>query len=165
MKKILVLILFVMLVLVGCDKKDEPVTKEKRLNVNVEEAFDIFMETFPDSVVHKIEYKNLVYEIKGHKDDLEHELKLDADSKEIIKKESEVEDNFYGELNRDDLDNIFDLIAVSEKELTPEFELYKWELEAEHVFTSFEVEFKDGKKEAEFKYDFDSGELLKKELD
>lgn len=194
MKKLAVITLSAILFLTGCQTNDGPiedasepeeestetlegVDEEKDINVNrgkyediqvsVQDAFDIFMEKYPNAKINEIELErednSYEYKIQGHEENVEYELKIDAFTEEILEVEKDHEDDEKGEILREGLDKIENYVNESLEYAGTGYWVDEWQLKAKNDYTEFEVELEsDAGEDLKYKFDYESGVLLEK---
>ena len=152
------------------DEENVDTTEYDNIKVSVEDAFDVFMDKYPDAKVNEIELElegnTYEYEIEGYEGTTEYEITIDAFTKETSDEHESHESDESGELNRDDLNKVNDYVEEALSDAGADYWVDEWELKVKSDYTKFEIELKnDNDDEIEYKYDFDSGELLDKDID
>lgn len=138
------------------------------IQVSVQETFDIFMEKYPNARINEIEleFKDTTYEyeIEGYEGDTEYALKIDAFTKEIVKEEKSVESGEIDEIRKEDLDKIDYYVEEALKDASDGYWVKEWKLKVKSDYVKFEIELKnDNGDKIEYKYNYETGELLGKD--
>ncbi|HIW21847.1 MAG TPA: PepSY domain-containing protein [Candidatus Dorea intestinavium] len=150
------------------DTQKEELQKHENIKISVEEAFDMYLDKYPNTKINEIEFEleddHYEYEIEGYDGNKEYELKINANSGEILEEDEDTEDEEQGELKRDDLGNVDKYLKEALADAGDGFWLDEYELKVKSNYTKFDIEVKNDKGDKiKYKYDFNSGELLKKE--
>lgn len=150
------------------DTAKEEIQKHENIKISVEEAFDMYLDKYPNAKINEIEFEleddHYEYEIEGYDGNKEYELKINANSGEILEEDEDTEDEEQGELKRDDLGNVDKYLKEALADAGDGFWLDEYELKVKSNYTKFDIEVKNDKGDKiKYKYDFNSGELLKKE--
>ncbi|WP_311487457.1 PepSY domain-containing protein [uncultured Helcococcus sp.] len=121
--------------------------------VDVNRAVAIFHDTFSDKAINitQIDYDRdngrYTYEIEGWKDNQEYKIEIDAETEEILKKESEMDDD----IDRDKIVIELDKITSPEKAIEEALKQAKatkiegWDLDTENGVLVYEIDVEDGK--------------------
>lgn len=138
------------------------------IKIKPDEAYKTFKDKFPDVKVSSIELKSddnsYHYEVEGHDDNNEYELKINPVDGKIIKEEKDSKESKTGEISSEDIAKIEDLIKKATDDAGEDYKVDEWELKISDGKTIFEIELKDkDKMEKEYKYDVKTGELIKKD--
>ena len=189
-KKVLISILSIFL-LVGCTQSDKPETSKpndvpvvrpnetpkpgqnigidysEKIKFSVIDIYDNYIEEFDGVSLYNIELtlKELgyVYELEGSDTNDEHEATYDAITGEKIKYKKDTKDSTKVALTKDDLFKIENLFNDAHADAGDAYRLDEWTLEVKDGTKIFEIELKDvSRHEIEYKYNLDTGELLKK---
>ncbi len=200
-KKLLVgMSTLVLVALVGCGQKaiEKPVTETSKTSVeavsetsstseikadatqisiaSVDEIVVIYQKQFPNTDISSIQLEKertgFVYQVEGLDDDNEYELKINGETKEIIRDKTEKLDRdekggIKRESERLDLSEMITLdkaTEIAEKE-AGSGQAVEWDLDKELGTTYWEVKVRDGKKETQVKLDAKTGDVLEVELD
>lgn len=189
----------VLLTLVGCSQKalEQPVTNttkssevattissegEQKTSSNqvsitsVEDVIAIYQEQFPDTDITSIqlekELSGFVYKVEGVDDDNEYELKINAETKEVVKDKTEkldLDEQGGSKRNSDklDLEGIISLDEATKiaEEKAGTGQAVEWDLDRELTTTYWEVKVKDGTNEIQVKLDAKTGDILEIEQD
>lgn len=120
--------------------------------VDLNRAVEIFHDTFSDKAINitQIDYDRdngrYTYEIEGWKDNKEYKLEIDAETEEILKQKSEIDD-----IDKDDIVIDFDKIVSPEKAVEEALKqanatkIEGWDLNTENGVLVYEVDVEDGK--------------------
>lgn len=138
------------------------------IKITVEEAYKEFKTKFDKAKVSEIELerenKSYYYEIEGYDEKNEFELKIDADSGEVVDDKTEPKGQRTGEITLKDLKKIDKIIEKASKEVEGDLSVDKWELKIEDGKPVLKIEFKDdNNKQVEHRYDLKTEELIKKD--
>lgn len=121
--------------------------------VDVNRAVAIFHDTFSDKAINitQIDYDRdngrYTYEIEGWKDNQEYKIEIDAETEEILKKESEMDDD----IDRDKIVIELDKITSPEKAIEEALKqanatkIEGWELDTENGVLVYDIDVEDGK--------------------
>lgn len=151
---------------------DEEVSKnvlEDNYGVKIrpEEVFDTYMEKHPDAKVRKIQLdednNKYVYKIKGYVGRDEYEVKIDSSNGDIIKEETDTEDDLdeNGEITKENVKKIEELVNKVLNDAGENSRLDEWTLKAKNGRAELEVEVDgEGTDDFEHTYDVETGELL-----
>lgn len=138
--------------------------------VKPEEAFDNYMDKYPDTKVRKIEVDEdngkYVYKVEGFDDSSEYELKMDTENGNAIKedKDSLDKDENYTELSRADAKKIQDIVNKAMNEAGDNAKLSEWTLDTENGKPMLEVEIdREGQDDIEHTYNVETGELVEED--
>lgn len=138
------------------------------LKIKPEQAFDIFMEKYPDAKITKIRLdeddKTYTYELKGFINNTEYEIDINPMDGTIIKEEMEDDDDSDPEITRSQVEKVLALVDKALTEAGEGARLDEWTLEVDDGIAKLEVEYdRDGFDDEERTYNVETGELL--ELD
>ncbi|WP_103981772.1 PepSY domain-containing protein [Helcococcus massiliensis] len=121
--------------------------------VDINRAVEIFHDTFSDKAINitQIDYDRdngrYTYEIEGWKDNQEYKIEIDAETEEILKKESEMDDD----IDRDKIVIELDKITSPEKAIEEALKqanatkIEGWELDTENGVLVYDIDVEDGK--------------------
>lgn len=135
-----------------------------------EVAFNNFTEMYKGAKITSFklteEKGSPAYEIDGYDDENEIELKLDASDGTVIKEEKDTleADENKKEITIDMLNKIDSFIEKSDKEVQDGFVLDEYSLETDDGKLILELEYTDKTKDISFEYDFESEDLLEKDM-
>lgn len=142
----------------------------------IEEIVELFQKEYPDTDITSLELERsrteFIYQVEGVDNDKEYELKIKAETKEIIKnKEEKLEQDERKGVKRksDSLDlneilSLEEVTAIAQNEVATE-EAIEWDLDKTLNVTYWEITFKQGSHETKVKVDAKSGEVLETEQD
>ncbi|OTN77603.1 hypothetical protein A5886_002703 [Enterococcus sp. 8G7_MSG3316] len=145
-------------------------------SVSVEEAIQVFQDTYKDAVVTSLEldttFGNYFYKIEGVDDNNEYELTVDAETKAVSEERKEAldADEQNGVKKAEDQLTITDLLSLTEisdiavKEVGGG-EAADWDLDKEMNITYWEVKVKEGNTQTKVKINAQTGEVLETEID
>lgn len=139
------------------------------LNISQSDAINKFNERYGSKSLKEIELKHknnkYIYEIEGFDSAKEYEVKIDATTGKILKAKSEKFDENGKEdaLDLNELINRDDATQIAQSKVPGQ--AVKWSLEMDDKQPVWEVELKDGKKEAQIKIDAKTQKILKTEVD
>lgn len=136
------------------------------------QAFQTFMDKYPDVTVNKIELDSddgsaYMYKLEGFDSQKEYEVKIDPNSGDIVKEETDNDDDDNRkkeELTMEDIDRIKGYIEETLRDVDPEYRIHEWQLEKENGQPIFEIEVvNESGHDIDYKYNVESGEMLKKD--
>ena len=150
----------------------ETSTKQDTLNttVSLKDAVSVFQSKHPEAQIHSVEldskFGNLQYDITGSDSSYEYEMRIDANSKEILEDRSEAEREMESFLDFttivDPADAIQNASANSQVNgLSP----ISWKLEAERGTPNYSIKYGKDFSEIEVYVNASTGELMGVELD
>lgn len=140
------------------------------------EAIAIFQKEFPDVDIAELklgaDHSVYYYEFEGLDDEKEYELKFNATTEEIVKKEAEnLEQDEAGGVKRaeekltlSDLKSQAEITQLAQTAVSSG-QAVSWKVEKKLGLTYWEVEVKKDNQEVEVKIENATGEILKKETD
>lgn len=180
-RKIASIFIVGLLVLAGCSnnsKPEKPVAPNPEQNDNSGEAlnkivdpseiFDKFLVENEGLNINKIELSlnnsTYVYEVEAYNEQSEVEVKYDAHTGDILKKETEGVDNKEGFIERDDIIKSQKLLEAVRADAGDSYKIKEWTVKLKNGSKLYEVElFNDKHQELEYKYDLDTETLLEKD--
>lgn len=151
------------------DEAIEPIDDYENVTITPEEAFDIYMDKYPNAKVTEVELEKdmgeFVYEVEGYEGTTEYELKIDpADgniTKESIDTDNDIDET---EITRDHVAKVINLVNQAFSEVEDDATLKEWKIESDDGIVKLEVELNiNGLGDQERTYNVDTGELI--ELD
>lgn len=192
LSKIVLISILSVFLLVGCAQNEKPETSKpndvpvekpnetQKPDENVDadysdeikfsaiDIYDKYLEEFDGVSLYNIELSlqqlGYVYELEGSDANDEHEVTYDAISGEKIKYEKDTKDSTKVALTKEDLLKIENLFNDAHADAGDTYRLDEWTLKVKDGIKLFEIELKDASRhEIEYKYNLDSGELLKKD--
>lgn len=139
------------------------------IKLSPEEAYDAFKKIYPKAKVKEIELDKkdnfYVYEVEGYDGNIKHEVKIDPYKGDVLKVETEIDSKEKGEILREDLAKIPELIEKALKDAGEDFQPEEWSLEIKRGRIVFEVDvIDDNYREIEYKYDLKTGKLIEKDM-
>lgn len=151
-------------------------TKTGQLKVTVDEAIKAYEAAYPNTAVTSLDldpsFGTYYYEIKGVDDSKEYEVKIHAETGELVKEREEMldqdEQNGVEKKNEAlDLKKIKTLDEVSKiaQDTVGGGTAIEWSLERELSITYWEVKVQSGQKEVSVKINAQTGDVLEQELD
>ena len=191
LSKIVLISILSVFLLVGCTQNDQPEASKpndvpvkrpnetpkpdesvgtdysEEIKFSVIDIYDKYLVEFDGVSLYNIELSlkelGYVYELEGSDATDEHEVTYDAISGEKIKYEKDIKDSTKVALTKDDLLKIENLFNNAHADAGAAYRLDEWTLKVKDGVKLFEIELKDASRhEIEYKYNLDSGELLKK---
>lgn len=148
--------------------EDVDTTDYNHIKVTVHDAFDLFMDEYPDATINDIElereHNTYEYQIEGYEGTTEYELKIDAFTKEIISQGEDNDEHESGELKREQLDDVEKYVKEALDDAGAGYFVDEWILKVESDYTKFEIEVEnDAGDDIEYKYNYETGELIEKD--
>lgn len=136
------------------DKVEESNSQAQHFNtkVDIKRASEIFYETFGDDTINitQIDFDKddgkYTYEIEGYKDNTEYSLDIDAETEEILEKESETDDD----IDKDDIVIDLDTIVTPDQAIEEALKqanatkVEGWDLDTEDGVLVYEIDVEDG---------------------
>ena len=138
----------------------------KRATITPMDAYDVYVENFPNTKVKKVQLKQIsqtyVYEVEGFDDTKEHEVKINSQTGEITHKKSELDAGPHQEIPKDLLGNVTKLVDKALQEAGEQAVLDSWEVEDEHgtIVLDIEIDLPTGQ-DLDYKYNLATEELIK----
>lgn len=152
------------------DPQDSESVDYENIKLKPEEAFDIFVEKYPDVKVKKVEidtdYGKYVYKVEGFDSDKEYELKIDPENGDILKDEVESDDDNDNNIaiTRADTEKIQAIVDKALKDAGENSKLDEWTLDTDNGKLMIEVEIdREDADDIEHTYDLETGELVEKD--
>ena len=150
------------------DTKEEDIVAGEYGDVKIkpEEAFDTYMEKYPDTKVKKVkidkEMGQYVYKIEGFDRDKEYEVKIDTIDGTITKDYVENDDDMDDiEITRVDVEKVMTLVDQALTEVGEDAVLEEWTIEVDDGIIELEVEIdKKGLGDLEYRYNVETGKLI-----
>ncbi len=145
-------------------------------SVTVDEAIQIFQDTYPDAVVTSLEldttFGNYFYKIEGVDDTNEYELTIDAETKAVSDERTEKLDadeqngvkKAEDQLDTQDLLSLTEISDIAVQEVGGG-EATDWDLDKEMNVTYWEVKVQEGNTKTNVKINAQTGEVLETEID
>lgn len=155
------------------DTTDEKSTDQAATeNISLEDALKVFTDKYPKANIEDISFdvdNNIAkYEIEAFDDSNEYDMEIAAKDGSIIKDKSE-KDNTTDKKAIDTslISKVDDFVAETIKDAGSDYYLdsYSMDYEESGAYTQLEVEVKNSNgKDIEYKYNMETGELIKKDL-
>lgn len=155
------------------DTTDEKSTDQAATeNISLEDALKVFTDKYPKANIEDISFdvdNNVAkYEIEAFDDSNEYDMEIAAKDGSIIKDKSE-KDNTTDKKAIDTslISKVNDFVAETIKDAGSDYYLdsYSMDYEESGAYTQLEVEVKNSNgKDIEYKYNMETGELIKKDL-
>ncbi|MCW6665889.1 PepSY domain-containing protein [Aerococcaceae bacterium NML191219] len=145
------------------------------IKVTLDEAIKLYQETFPNVSITSIDLTaklgRYIYQIEGVDDNIEYDLTIDAQTKELSGKrdhplELDERNGFKRKNNALNLDKMKTLAEISKvvEQTTESVDIVEWELERELNITYWKITVANGAEEIELKIDAQTAEVLEKKL-
>ena len=155
------------------DTTDEKATDQAAAeNISLEDALKVFTDKYPEASIEEVSFdvdnKVAKYEIEAFDDSNDYEMEISAKDGSIIKDKSE-KDNTANKKAIDTslISKVDDFVADSLKDAGSDYYLdsYSMDYEETGAYTQLEVEVVNSNgKDIEYKYNMETGELIKKDL-
>lgn len=149
------------------DFMDTDSPSSRYVDIKPEEAFDIYMEKYPNTQVKKVELDKemgeFVYQVEGFDDTMEYEIDIDPSNGDIIKESTDRDDDRDNvAITRADVARVEALVDKALADSGEGAELENWNVEVDDGIVELEVEVDEkGFGSREYKYNVKTGELLK----
>lgn len=135
------------------------------LKVSPKEAFDLYLEKYPNTIVKEIELesKTNLYKIKGRDQEKEYKVYIDPETGVIAKVVEQLSKGLYTEINRENTGKIQDLVNKTFEDVGANSQLVEWSLDIDDGMLELSVEVKlENNDKVKYKYNLASGQLLKR---
>ncbi|PMB84357.1 hypothetical protein CJ205_06105 [Dolosicoccus paucivorans] len=156
----------------------EQAATEQSAVISFEDALKVYKEKYPDTDLESVKLKQdkgrWIYDFDGIDDMSEYSLKIDAETKEIIKekvKELDKDEQNGVEREKEKI-NLDGIVSKEEAEKIAKEEagadageIEKWELDRDGELTVWEIKFKNAGTETKVKIDAHDKKVLKVDLD
>lgn len=150
------------------NNKDADISKNEYKNIKIkpEEAFDIYMEKYPNTKVKELqldkEKDQYIYKVKGFEGNKEYEVKIDPINGTIIKEYTETDrDKDHKEIIRANVEKVMAMVDKAITDSGEDSSLEEWTIDIDDGKVKLEVEInKKGLENEERTYDVETGELL-----
>lgn len=153
---------------------EETVTEEtdvlendyENIKVTPEEAFDTFMDKYPDAKVKKVQLEQemggYVYKVEGFEGTMEYEIEIDPFDGSITKELSETDDDMDDmEITREHVEKVKMLVDEALADAGAEARLEEWTIEMDDGRAELDIDIdKKGLDDEEHTYDVETGELI-----
>lgn len=151
----------------GNPGKDNDRVEYENIELTPVDAFDLYMEKYPDTKIKKLELDrdngSYYYKVKGFSGEDRYNIKINPITGEIFKEETDRDDDQEHEITKADAEKVQDIVDKVLLDMGEGAKIEEWTLEVEDGITQIEVEVeKSGSDDKEFVYDME-GNLL--ELD
>lgn len=147
----------------------DDVKNEENETMDPVEAFDIFLDKYPNAKVTQIELEkdmdSFQYKVEGFEENTEYELKIDPTDGAIIKESIDTDDDHDdGEITREQTEKITGLVDQALADVEEDATLKEWQLDVDDGIVKLEIELnKPGLEDIEYKFNVDTGELIEKD--
>lgn len=155
------------------DTTDEKATDQAAAeNISLEDALKVFTDKYPEASIEEVSFdvdNNVAkYEIEAFDDSNEYDMEIAAKDGSIIKDKSE-KDNTTDKKAIDTslISKVDDFVAETIKDAGSDYYLdsYSIDYEESGAYTKLEIEVENSNgKDIEYKYNMETGELIKKDL-
>ncbi len=139
----------------------------QKISITTTEAFDIYMEKYPNTQVKEIELDSrnntFVYKVEGFDENKVYKVYIDADTGNIINTEEKLSKNRHKGFSKDNLNKVEELVnkAIGAEGIGARLD--DWEIEIENGILVLEIEIdKIIGKDVKYKYNLETGELILK---
>ena len=141
--------------------------KYEDIKLSPSDAFDIYMERYPNSTVKEVELdkksNSYIYKIKGYDDEKRYKAYIDPMDGTITKVKEKLSKGNYKEISGSSTQKIKELVDKSLQDAGEGSVLDEWSLELEDGMLELEVEVKlKNGDDIEYEYNLATGQLLKK---
>lgn len=142
-----------------------------QIKIKPMEAFDKYMEMYPDTMVAKLELDKdmgkYVYKVEGFDTEKEYELKMDPINGDVLKEDTDSDiiddgdDDKEEAITKANVEKVEGLVEKALKEAGEGANIDQWTLEVNNGKAMLEVEIdKKGLDNVEYTYDVETGELV-----
>lgn len=139
----------------------------QKISITTTEAFDIYMEKYPNTQVKEIELDSrnniFVYKVEGFDENKVYKVYINADTGNIINTEEKLSKNRHKGFSKDNLNKVEELVnkAIGAEGIGARLD--DWEIEIENGILVLEIEIdKIVGKDVKYKYNLETGELILK---
>lgn len=171
----LMFLLLVAMTLTACQSKpqlsEQPVQENQNIQfIDSETIYRQFIEENTEAKVKKIKFalddKQYIYEVEGFFEQTEIEARYDAITGNLIKKETDQENDSQKEISLTDLQAAKTLLEAAFKDVNNDkIQVKSWSVSYDDHRKEFEVTFIDeNNHDIEYEYDLESKELIKKDF-
>lgn len=141
--------------------------KYEDIKISPSDAFEIYMEKYPKTKVKEVELElksnSYVYKIKGYDDEKKYEIYVDTANGSITQTKEEIFQGKHRDIDKKNTEKIQELVDKALKDSGENSEINEWSLEIEDRSLELKVKINlENQDKIEYKYDLDSGELVKK---
>lgn len=146
----------------------QDIGKYREIKVTTKEAYDIFLENLTDAKIKemKLDYDNKAYyyDVEGYNDHSEYELKIDAQTGEVVKKERENKESNTKEISLSHIEKIDGFVEKAIEDSKESFDHIEWTAKIKNGKAILEIEVdKDNENDVDYIYDLETGKLLEKD--
>lgn len=151
-------------------KEETAVNKGAVANLDRGIAFDGFKKLYPDAKVEsfqlEVENGNAYYKVDGYDAKNEYEVTVNAMTGDIIKDESEAENTSAktADIQLEMIESVDKFMELALKDAGQGFEAGEYEVELDNGMYVVNVEVVNGNKDITYKYEFETGKLLEKDM-
>lgn len=150
------------------DIEVDDVSTDEYANIKVkpEEAFDTFMEKYPNSKVKKVQLDkdmgSFIYKVEGFEGNMEYEIKIDPIEGIITKEDTESDDDMDDmPITRANVEKVQAIVDKAMAEAGEGAKLEEWTVEEDDGRVELEIEIdRKGFDDQERVYDVETGELI-----
>lgn len=138
------------------------------IKLTPEEAFNTFKEEYPAAKVDELELDFddgfYYYKVEGYDDIKEYELKINTSDGTVTKNEKDDKSNSTGEITVEDVRKIEALLDKAISDAGDDYRIKEWVLDTDDSKVIFKIEVVNSNgDDIEYKYDVDTGDLIKKD--
>lgn len=151
-------------------KEETAVNKGAVANLDRGIAFDGFKKLHPDAKVEsfqlEVENGNAYYKVNGYDAKNEYEVTVNAMTGDIVKDESEAENTSAktADIQLEMVESVDKFMELALKDAGQGFEAGEYEVEFDNGVYVVNVEVVNGNKDITYKYEFETGKLLEKDM-
>lgn len=151
-------------------KEETAVNKGAVANLDRGIAFDGFKKLHPDAKVEsfqlEVENGNAYYKVDGYDAKNEYEVTVNAMTGDIVKDESEAENTSAktADIQLEMVESVDKFMELALKDAGQGFEAGEYEVEFDNGVYVVNVEVVNGNKDITYKYEFETGKLLEKDM-
>lgn len=151
-------------------KEETAVNKGAVANLDRGIAFDGFKKLHPDAKVEsfqlEVENGNAYYKVDGYDAKNEYEVTVNAMTGDIVKDESEAENTSAktADIQLEMIESVDKFMELALKDAGQGFEAGEYEVELDNGMYVVNVEVVNGNKDITYKYEFETGKLLEKDM-
>lgn len=151
-------------------KEETAVNKGAVANLDRGIAFDGFKKLHPDAKVEsfqlEVENGNAYYKVDGYDAKNEYEVTVNAMTGDIVKDESEAENTSAktADIQLEMVESVDKFMELALKDAGQGFEAGEYEVELDNGMYVVNVEVVNGNKDITYKYEFETGKLLEKDM-
>ena len=151
-------------------KEETAVNKGAVANLDRGIAFDGFKKLHPDAKVEsfqlEVENENAYYKVDGYDAKNEYEVTVNAMTGDIVKDESEAENTSAktADIQLEMVESVDKFMELALKDAGQGFEAGEYEVEFDNGVYVVNVEVVNGNKDVTYKYEFETGKLLEKDM-